>query len=192
MRGLWDGNKKECGSIGCGIVIKEVDRRNRITVSTISVFVKKSTAMSAEVAGAYILPEILDMMFQQQFNVDTADPCIDRITRDERKTLMVAWRCLTYDVCMKDGDVAGVVVDHVRNKEACFPASAFSTNVFELHVLRFASSTHDGEGTLSDEWVTKKESFDRKIKPCSCMDHSRTQKKRKNGNKIEGVQEVSR
>ena len=49
-------------------MIEAVDRRNWITVSKITVPLKARTAKVAEVAGAYILTMVLQLMFGHKGN----------------------------------------------------------------------------------------------------------------------------
>ena len=70
MRKYWDMSKTNNGSSGCGIVINAFDRENWITISKISVPLKASTAVDAEVVGADILTEVLSLILGQQMNVD--------------------------------------------------------------------------------------------------------------------------
>ena len=55
---------------GCGIVIKAVDRENKITVSRSSVPLKVGTAMGSQVAGVRTLMDVPDLIFGQRMHVD--------------------------------------------------------------------------------------------------------------------------
>ena len=62
-------------------MIKAVNRENWITASNMSVPLKLTTAVVAEVAAAYNLTEMLDLMLRQKMNVDTVAHCIDIFNR---------------------------------------------------------------------------------------------------------------
>ena len=62
VRGIWDGSSNDNGTIGCGVVIKEVDRDRWVTISKIAVPLKVGTAMTAEVKGVCVLTEIPDLV----------------------------------------------------------------------------------------------------------------------------------
>ena len=61
-------------------MIEAVGRGNWITASEMSFLLKVSTAMAAEVAGACILTEVLDLMFGQRINVEMVTQCIESVT----------------------------------------------------------------------------------------------------------------
>ena len=65
VRGFWDGNKIMDGCSGCGIVIKGVDKeRKSITISKIAAPLEVC-ALSAEVTGACMLTNILNVVFHK-------------------------------------------------------------------------------------------------------------------------------
>ena len=74
-KGFWDGSCKGNGMIGCGVVIKGVDRDRWVTISKIVVLLKVGTAMAAEMMGVCVLTEILDLVFFGKC------PCIQNIIR---------------------------------------------------------------------------------------------------------------
>ena len=64
-RGYWDGSNED-GRIGCGFVIKAVDKGSWITISKVAVPLKACTAMAAEIAGAGMLTGVLDLLFDKK------------------------------------------------------------------------------------------------------------------------------
>ena len=75
VKGYWDGSFKDNGKIGCGVVIKGVDRRKRVTISRIAVPLKVGTTMAAEVAGVRVLAGILDLVFNKCLCVQSVNQC---------------------------------------------------------------------------------------------------------------------
>ena len=55
------GRSQKEGTSGCGIVIQEVDREKRMTISKIAATLEVCSALSAEVASACILTRVLNL-----------------------------------------------------------------------------------------------------------------------------------
>ena len=70
MRELWDGSKKDNGQVGCGILIGQRSMDHCF-------------ATAAEVAGASVLNEDVDLISTEQMTELTAFKSIDRIVRYE-------------------------------------------------------------------------------------------------------------
>ena len=67
---LWDGSKKDDGKVGCGILIGQRSMDHHF-------------ATAAQVAGARVLTEVLDLISTEQMTELTAFKVTDRIVRDE-------------------------------------------------------------------------------------------------------------
>ena len=92
MKGFWDGSNKKDGTSGGGIVIEGVDKGNWIAISTVVVPLDTCSAMTAEVAGACILTNVLNLMFTKQLSVEKIDLCIDHIIKRQSVQWMVGQR----------------------------------------------------------------------------------------------------
>ena len=84
-------------------MITAVDQGSWITVSKISVLLKASTVMAAEVAGANILPDFLGLLFGQKMNVTMVTEPTGRKT----------------DELMEEGDDAPLVKDEKPGTRMC-------------------------------------------------------------------------
>ena len=73
VRGNWDGSKNKCGGSGCGTETKAVHRECWVTVRDISVPLMATTALAADLAGAYILTEVLEVLFGQANECNQGD-----------------------------------------------------------------------------------------------------------------------
>ena len=81
VRGVWDGSTKTNGRSGCGVVIKGVDRDNRITIRQVAVPLSMCTAMAAEVVGFCILTGIMDLVLGKNISVKAINQCIDAVIK---------------------------------------------------------------------------------------------------------------
>ena len=86
MRGLWDGSKKDNGKAWCGILIGQRSMDHYF-------------AATAEVAGARVLTEVLDLISTEQMTELTAFKCTDRIVRDARTKINERWSTFRVQWC---------------------------------------------------------------------------------------------
>ena len=81
MRGFWDGSKIMDGSSGCGIVIKGVDKERK-SISKIAALLEVC-ALSAEVTGACMLTNILNVAFHKNVSLKILTSALTK-TPEER------------------------------------------------------------------------------------------------------------
>ena len=83
VRGFWDGNSKNSGGIGCGVIIKGVHRDRWITIGKIAVPLGSGTAKAAEVMGAHVLTSILDLVPHECLSVKHVKQYVDAILKNQ-------------------------------------------------------------------------------------------------------------
>ena len=86
VRGLWDGSKKDNGKAACGILIGQRSMHHHV-------------ATAAEVAGARVLTEVLDLISTEQMTELTALKVTDRIVRDARTKIDERWSTFRVQRC---------------------------------------------------------------------------------------------
>ena len=84
VKGYWDGSFNDNGIIGCGVVIKGVDRERWVTISRIAVPLKVGTTMAAEVAGVCVLTGILVLVLNKCLCVQSVNQCINSFLNKQR------------------------------------------------------------------------------------------------------------
>ena len=86
MRELWDGSKKDNGKGACGMLIGQRSMDHHF-------------AAAAEVAGARVLTEVLDLISTEQMTELTALKGTDRIVRDARTKINERWSTFRVQWC---------------------------------------------------------------------------------------------
>ena len=81
IRGFWDGSTKAKGKSGCGVVIKAADRGVWRTITKIAVPLGTDSAMTAEVIGACILVEAVDLILNRVMHKENLNTCIKAIVQ---------------------------------------------------------------------------------------------------------------
>ena len=77
-RGFRDGTFKDNGKSSYGIVIKGVERGTWVTISKITILLKVSAAMAAEVLGVCVLTSVLGLILCKSLSVENINQRINR------------------------------------------------------------------------------------------------------------------
>ena len=85
MQGFWDGSNKKDGASGCGIEIKGVDRGTWIAISKVALPLETCSAMSAEVVGACMLTDILNLLFPKQSVIEKMTGALTAASEDKMR-----------------------------------------------------------------------------------------------------------
>ena len=81
IRGFLDGSAKAKGKCGCGVVIKAADRGAWRTITKIALPLGTVSAMTAEVIGACVLVEAVDLILNRAMHKENLNTCIKAIVQ---------------------------------------------------------------------------------------------------------------
>ena len=83
VKGFWARSNTNDGASGCGTVNKGVDRGTWIAISKVALPLETCSAMSAEVVGACILTDILNLLFPKQSVIEKMTGALTAASEDK-------------------------------------------------------------------------------------------------------------